>query len=125
MVALPGGFSGSRSRPRHPAAVCDGTKPASAGVDEAGSPIPVTLTCEAAVAAARALAGPGVVADRIEFAYGYYCPPGYFCVASGPNEGHVIFRRPAPGPDLVVQVSADPAGRVTAQGPVPVPTPSP
>lgn len=92
-----------------------------------GSPVPFvgTLTCGSAVAAAEALVGPDPAVTSIEFAYGFYCPPGYFCVLSAPNEGHVVFHRQTPRPDLVVDVRSDDTGKVTAFDPRMIPTPAP
>lgn len=107
-----------------PKVVCDHGAPISAGTDASGSPIPVTLTCENAVAAAEAVIAPDPAIAYIEFGYRRWCPPGYFCVASGPNDGHVIFHVKGRGPDILVQVVADEAGRVTASSPQPMPSPS-
>ena len=65
-----------------PKVVCDRSAPASAGTDDSGSPIPVTLTCENAVAAAEAVVGPDPAIAYIEFNYVRWCPPGYFCAMS-------------------------------------------
>ena len=108
-----------------PKVVCDHSKPASAGTDDSGSPIPVTLTCQNAVAAAEALVGadPGIVS--IEFDYLRWCPPGFYCALSGLNDGHVIFHIAGLGPDILVDVVADKAGRVSASSPQLLPSPSP
>jgi hypothetical protein len=107
-----------------PKVVCDHSKPASAGIDDAGSPIPVTLTCENAVDAAEAVVGADPDITSIEFDYRRWCPPGFFCVLSGLNDGHVIFHMDGPGPDIVVSVVADKAGAVSASSPQPLPSPS-
>lgn len=107
-----------------PAVVCDRSTPASAGTDDAGSPIPVTLTCENAVAAAKAAVGPDPNIASIEFAYFFWCPPGAFCVASTLNDGHVIFHMAGDRPDIVVDVRSDQAGSVTASKPELMPAPS-
>jgi len=107
-----------------PKVVCDHSAPTSAGTDPSGSPIPVTLTCQNAVAAAEALVGADPGITYIEFDYRRWCPPGYFCVASGLNDGHVIFHVKGRGPDILVTVVADKAGTVTASSPQPMPSPS-
>jgi hypothetical protein len=104
--------------------VCDHSAPTSAGTDPSGSPIPVTLTCENAVAAAEAVVGADPGITYIEFDYRRWCPPGYFCVASGLNDGHVIFHVKGRGPDILVTVVADKAGTVSASSPQPLPSPS-
>jgi hypothetical protein len=107
-----------------PKVVCDRSAPASAGTDDAGSPIPVMLTCANAVTAAEAALGPDLAIASIEFDYFFWCPPGYFCVASTLNDGHVIFHMNGERPDMVVDVVADAAGSVTASKPQPVPSPN-
>lgn len=107
-----------------PKVVCDHGAPSSAGTDDSGSPIPVTLTCENAVAAAEAVVGPDPAIAYIEFDYRRWCPPGMFCVLSTWNDGHVIFHMNGLRPDILVQVVADGAGRVTASSPQPMPSPS-
>ncbi len=104
--------------------VCDRSGPTSAGTDASGSPIPVTLTCENAVAAARGVVGSDPAIAYIEFDYLFWCPPGDFCVWSGFNDGHVIFHMNGKRPDIVVDVMADEAGRVKASSPQPMPSPS-
>ena len=115
--------SPSPSTAAAPNVVCDRSAPISAGTDDAGSPIPVTLTCEAAVAAAKAVVGPDPAITYIEFDYLRWCPPGFFCAMSTFNDGHVIFHMNGQRPDIVVQVMADEAGRVTASSPQPLPSP--
>lgn len=88
-------------------------------------PIAITLTCENAVAAAKVVVGPQPALAYVEFAFGFWCPPGAFCAASLPNTGHVIFHRKSLLPDLLVGVTADDAGRVTATQPTPLPSPLP
>jgi hypothetical protein len=104
--------------------VCDRSAPTSAGTDDSGSPIPVALTCENAVAAAKAVVGPDPAIADIEFDYGRWCPPGYFCVMSTMNDGHVIFHMKGVRPDILVSVVADEAGKVTTSNPQPMPSPS-
>ena len=82
------------------------------------------MTCENAIAAARALVGPDLAGPiSIEFHWGGWCPPYARCAASGPNTGHVIFRVKVPGPDILVSVKADEAGKVTASDLLPLPSP--
>jgi hypothetical protein len=94
--------------------------------DAHGSPVPIviTLTCENAVAAAKQHVGPDPAVVSIEFGYGWWCPPGFFCVMSPPNAGHVIFHTRGRRPDIVVSVKADAAGRVTAFDQRPLPSPA-
>lgn len=95
--------------------------------DAAGSevPVPITLTCDKAEAAAWARLGPDPAIASIEFHYHNYCPPGWRCgPPSDPNVGHVIFH-PADGrPDMLFPVRSDKDGNVTAEGPGPLPTPN-
>jgi len=116
--------SPSPSTAAAPKVVCDRSAPASAGTDDSGSPIPVTLTCENAVAAAKAVVGPDPAIAYIEFDYFRWCPPGYFCRMSTWNDGHVIFHMNGLRPDILVDVVADESGRVTASSPQPMPSPS-
>lgn len=87
----------------------------------------VTLTCESGVAAARAVVGPDATVATIEFWFGWgpLCRPGEACSLLLSNTGHVFFRRTGGLPDLVVAVTADKAGKVTASAPMPLPSPSP
>jgi hypothetical protein len=87
-------------------------------------PIAITLTCGNAVAAARDLVGPDLGIAYIEFGFGWWCPPGFFCAMSPPNVGHVIFHTRGRRPDIVVSVRADDAGRVTAFDQRPLPSPA-
>jgi hypothetical protein len=81
---------------------------------------PITLTCENAVAAARAVVGPDPAVTSIEFYRGHWCQPDRPCLAIAVlNGGYVIFRRPTVV-DLVVVVRADKDGKVTAEKPVPI-----
>jgi hypothetical protein len=76
--------------------------------------IRITLTCENAVAAARAVVGPDPAVTSIAFKFGLWCPAGRPCLAIAVfNGGYVTFRRYPLG-DLVVVVTADQAGKVTA-----------
>lgn len=84
---------------------------------------PITLTCENAVAAAKAVVGPDPSVVKIEFRFGQWCPPGYACplaMVAVLNGGYVVFSRTG-GRDLVVVVRADKAGKVTAANAVPIP----
>lgn len=116
--------SQSPSTAAAPKVVCDQTTPASAGTDDSGSPIPVALTCENAVDAAKAVFGPDPAIAYIEFNYFRWCPPGYFCVMSTWNDGHVIFHMNGLRPDINLDVAADESGTVTASSPQPVLSPS-
>jgi hypothetical protein len=81
---------------------------------------PITLTCENAVAAAKAVVGPDPGVTSIEFYRGHWCQPDMPCLAIAVlNGGYVIFRRPSTS-DLVVVVRADEDGKVTAERPVPI-----
>jgi hypothetical protein len=93
--------------------------------DAHGSPIPILLTCENAVAAAEAFLGADPDIVSVEFGYRWWCPRDRLCAASLPNGGHVIFHLGGRKPDVVVSVSADAAGRVTAYGPEELPSPNP
>lgn len=79
------------------------------------------------MAAARAVVGPDGAVATIEFYVGWgpLCGPGQFCTLLLSNTGHVFFRRTGGLPDLVVRVTADKAGKVTASAPTPLPSPSP
>lgn len=85
-----------------------------------------TLTCDAAVAAARAAVGPDPTVATIEYWFGWgpLCGPGKLCALLLSNRGHVFFRRTGGMPDLVVAVTADKAGKVTASAARPLPSPS-
>ena len=77
----------------------------------------ITLTCENAVAAAKAVVGPDAAVRSIEFRFGSWCPPDYACVMMLVlNGGYVLFHREGALPDLVVVVRADQDGNVTASG---------
>jgi hypothetical protein len=94
------------------------------GANGSQVPLAVTLTCEGAVAAAEAAAGPGLAFAYVEFRYGLGCRPGEKCIASLPNVGRVVLHRcvsdGCQSPDLLVGVSADASGRVTAADPAPL-----
>lgn len=117
------------------------TPPASASPSSAPSASPVaagpkvvcetpqnhsTLTCEAGVTAARAAVGPDPTVATIEFWFGWgpLCGPNQRCALLLSNTGHVFFRRTG-GNDLVVAVTADKTGKVTASAPLPLSSPSP
>ena len=110
-----------------PKVVCQPNASTWSQTDANGSqvPIAITLTCENAVAAAKAVVGPDPAVAYIEFAFGSWCPPGTFCALSLPNTGHVVFHRKGLLPDLLVGVTADATGQVTATEPTPLPSPSP
>ena len=75
----------------------------------------ITLTCENAVAAAKAVVGPDTTVTSIEFRFGQWCPAGQPCLLIAVlNGGYVLFHRKSGLPDLVVVVRADEAGKVTA-----------
>jgi hypothetical protein len=100
-----------------PRAQCD-PAPRWTTTDKKGNEIPVEpLRCRAAVRAAVAAlptTHPGVRA--IEFHYGGYCPPGYYCSLPVPTQGYVVFRMVEPAADLWVQVAGTWTARVT-EGP--------
>lgn len=110
-----------------PKVVCQANTSTWGTTDANGSQVPIviTLTCENAVAAAKAVVGPDQAVAYIEFAFGYWCPPGAYCALSLPNTGHVVFHRKGLLPNLLVGVTADDAGKVTATQPTPFPSPSP
>ena len=85
----------------------------------------VTMTCEDAVEAAKAVVGSDAAVAYIEFGHGRWCPAGSACIPFMPNEGWVVFHRTGLLPDLLVSVSADATGKVTAKEPTPLPSPSP
>jgi hypothetical protein len=124
-VALPP-LLPSSSVSGEPSVACDRTTPMWTQVGPNGSqvPIPVALTCENAVAAAKALVGADPAIVNVEFHFGTWCPPGALCTPTLPNQGYVIFRRSSPGPDIRVAVTANAAGSVTARDPQPLPSPS-
>ncbi len=85
-------------------------------------PIAITLTCENAVAAAKAVVGPDPAVAYIEFAFGSWCPPGTFRALSLPNTGHVVFHRkgPAPGPARRRHGGRDREGHGDGADPAPI-----
>lgn len=90
--------------------------PAPAVVCEDPAARRTTLTCDRAVAAARAVLPSDTEIVSIEFHYGFaqVCPPGARCAAPSPNRGYVLFRVAGPEGDLVVGVLADNSGTVSA-----------
>ena len=83
------------------------------------------LTCDMAIAAARArLAGVAGVTE-IEVRYGGFCPPAAFCGPFGSDltDAWIIVRR-ADGTDLMLIVSLRPDGSVQATEPAPMPGPT-
>lgn len=105
---------------------CDQNTSTWTRTDATGSQVPIiiTLTCEAAVAAAKDLVGPDPAIAYIEFHFGFWCPPGAFCAMSQPNTGHVIFHTKGRRSDILVSVKADDAGKVTAFVQRPLPSPA-
>jgi hypothetical protein len=89
--------------------------------DGSSMPIPVTLTCGNAVAAAWLTLGkpPGVTA--VEFGFGVWCDFEAGCPAAPPNHGHVVFHF-AGRTSVVASVQADETGRVTVSATFTVPT---
>ena len=95
----------------------------SAGESEPTPRFVITLTCENAVAAAKAVVGPDTTVTSIEFRWGMWCPPDRPCLMIALlNGGYVLFHRKSGLPDLVVVVRADDAGRVTASDATIVPS---
>jgi hypothetical protein len=83
-----------------------------------------TLTCDKAVVAAMSTVGADVDVVSIEFHFGNLpCPPSARCAAPPANRGYVLFHVADPGGDLIVGVSADAVGSVTAADPQPFATP--
>jgi hypothetical protein len=82
-------------------------------------PVPTTLTCEKAVAAAWARVGPDRDIASIEFHYGSYCPSE--CPLAGFDWGYVLVHPGNGRPDMLLRVHSDKAGNVSADGPRPVP----
>lgn len=96
---------------------------------ENGTPIPIVLKCDQAVAAATgalpvAMAGrAGGNITSIDFGYGRYCPPGWRCgaFASKGELGFVLFGF-TDGSSWLVSVKADQSGVVSATDSGPTPT---
>ncbi len=96
---------------------------------ENGTPIPIVLQCDKAVAEAMravpaAMAGSaGGNIISIDFGYGLYCPPGWRCGPfAGQDElGFVLFGF-ADGSRWLVSVRADPNGVVSVADSGPTPT---
>ena len=57
----------------------------------------------------------------MSFRYGYYCPPGYYCVAALPPAAHVIVTF-ADGSQVVVSVVGEASGDVKLTGVEPIPS---
>ena len=111
-----------------PTIVCDpdtGQYAREVGPDGSLVPVVITLTCDRAVTAARAVVAHDSDIDWIEFAFGPWCPPGAFCSLILPNTGHVVFHMKHARPDIVVDVRSDAAGTVTISEPFTIPSPSP
>ena len=115
-----------------PKVVCDDNAPQGWHADASGSQVPdaITMTCEHAVAAAEDVVPPAPMTAFIEFSFGKWCAEqGAPCGPAPPvNTGYVLFRncvgRLCRADDLVVVVSADAAGRVSAEQPQVAPKPS-
>ena len=111
-----------------PKVVCQPNTTVWAKTEANGSQVPIviTLTCENAVAAANTVVGPDPAVAYIEFTYGdFLCPPNTPCPALPPNTGYVVFHRKGLLPEILVEVTADETGKVTASEPTPLPSPSP
>ena len=106
---------------------CD-PRPGVLGLTDQGSPIPAHLTCQAAIAAARA-AVIGRLTDipivGTEFHFRRWCPPGVFCALTTDDEGYVVVHMYLGQPDFLVQVSADATGSVTVGFAGPFPSTAP
>lgn len=75
-----------------------------------------TPTCEAAVQVALAeLAHVDRRVAALDFRYGSFCPPGYYCVLNLPPLGHVVATL-ADGARFVVNVRGEPDGQITVIG---------
>jgi hypothetical protein len=113
-----------------PAATCDTTLPdhwkAFTTVGPSGTviPVPVTLTCDRAVAAAwRAIGAPAGVSTA-SFAFGAWCDIEAGCPGLPPNYGHVVFQF-IDGETVVVSVRSDDLGQVLVQDKTTIPRASP
>jgi hypothetical protein len=82
---------------------------------------PPPLSCEQAIAAARAqyATTPGI--SELVVQYGGICPPNARCVAAS-GDIATVFATLEDGSQLYVTVSIDPDGSVRSDGPQPVPT---
>lgn len=108
------------------ALVCDPT-PASLGTTDAGSPIPVHLTCQAAIAATSIAVSAQISESAITgmaFHFRRWCPPGVFCAFSNDDDGYVVVHTIGAA-DLLVQVSADASGHVRVEYAGPFPSTDP
>lgn len=95
-------------------------------VCDAAPSSPSPLTCASALAVALPGAGfTTALIDFVEFHYGAYCAPGAPCASAFPNEGYVVVHLKAPGPGLLIQLSADGSGRVTVEYTRPFPSTAP
>lgn len=96
---------------------------------ENGTPIPIALQCDKAVAEAMRAVPPAMAGSAggnitsIDFGYGRYCPPGWRCGPfAGQGElGFVLFGF-ADGSSWLVSVRADPSGVVSVADSGPTPT---
>jgi hypothetical protein len=81
--------------------------------------VAITLKCDGAVAAAWSFVGPRAGVTSAEFHHGMWCwPEQGGCPAAPPNVGYVVFHVPDET-DVVVVVTANGAGVVTAGPPTP------
>ncbi len=65
-----------------PAVTCAGPETISVAIDASGtqSILPIVLTCDHAIAAAKAALTPALgTVTSLDFGYGRYCPPGWHC----------------------------------------------
>jgi hypothetical protein len=116
--ASPPSSASASPAPSLPPARCDTQTPdywkafETTGPGGSPVPIPVTLTCENAVAAAWFTIGepPGVAS--VVFGFGAWCDFEPGCPALPPNVGHVVFHFEG-GSTVVASVRADDVGRVT------------
>jgi hypothetical protein len=139
------GPAASRSPSTHPAAVASSTAglsetPSAAPIQgrppvacdppghetrpdpSTGLSVPVTpVSCQSAVDAALAVIAPDTAIARIEFHYGGYCPPTARCPFISHTAGFVEVFGAQGSPDLMVTVSMDDNGTVTASPPKPLP----
>jgi hypothetical protein len=115
--------------PSHQAATPSCETPPTIAFGQGGTPVPILLACDKAVAEAFARLPASVGGSfgdditSIEFHYGRYCPPGWRC---GPffgqgDVGFVVFGL-ANGDSWLVAVDSDPTGRVSVTDIEPTPT---